>query len=963
MRIRNAIVKTPGQLPLLPVNVKSHIPVPRSRNPRPFNSYIQHTTFKKSPLPTALFEDENLSVVRAHPLDQRRLNRFFLIPNQPLQKHPPPPGLAAEAYSQKMLNWVQVITTPTADTHGTTLLLHFDNKRYVFGNISEGTQRAFVQRNIGIHKVEDVFLAGLVNWQNTGGLLGIILTLADTLAGRVENLRTSLEEKKKRGKVRESDIAINAAAMPKLRIHGGKNTAQLLATARRFIFRKGLPLIPHEIRDDPRPANKHSSEPDWQDINIKVWYMPVQSTRSTTGSPTNPRKRSLGEFIEDSEKVDQEGKPLFNKEDDLKLVNTLVNQMFDSNWTMDALVETTLHQAKLPAKLFVRDKAGHIQVYKGPMPGDGTDVPDIPVLMRQPWPAATVQSLPRTEPSNQSMCYIVKSQDRRGKFNPQAAEAYGVPKTKNKLLVKGENVEGKDGMIVTPEMVIGETVPGNGFAIVDLPDPSYVDSLVNRSEWSDDGIMNEMHVIFWILGPGVATDSRLPEFMQKMSKVRHIVSSTDTCPNMISLESVAAQAFKLRCIDPDRFPLPIYNNLLSLSNTSIADMPSIYEGGQVGKTVQFAPHYLHQDDKIVPFPNIEKIARSSHGHGLDNQVLELAQQARVKISDPEFLAKVEQVESDIPNRDAEVITLGTGSALPSKYRNVSATLVRVPGYGNYLFDCGENTIGQLARVFGDGLPEILRDLRCIWISHLHADHHLGTASVIRAWHEETSKSNPSAKLLVSSHVHMIDWLREYADIENYGFDRLMTSVARYSKASPRQQCPTRFFTEEETAMFGLKQIDACFVQHCFGALATVFTFPSGLKIAYSGDCRPSDDFVEIGKGATLLIHESTFDDELQGDAVAKKHSTMSEAIDVGRRMGARRILLTHFSQRYQKVPTMEENFEVRPDAADDEKARLDEVVLVAFDYMRVKLGDFRKAQAFLPALQKLFEEVEDIKDE
>lgn len=54
----------------------------------------------------------------------------------------------------------------------------------------------------------------------------------------------------------------------------------------------------------------------------------------------------------------------------------------------------------------------------------------------------------------------------------------------------------------------------------------------------------------------------------------------------------------------------------------------------------------------------------------------------------------------------------------------------------------------------------------------------------------------------------------------------------------------------------------------------------------------------------MLLHEATFDDELKGDALAKKHSTTSEAIGVGAAMGARRVILTHFSQRYQKIPSI-----------------------------------------------------------
>ncbi|KAI0840399.1 beta-lactamase-like protein [Hypoxylon sp. FL0890] len=912
------------------------------------------SVFAKTPLPTALFEDPTVSVLRATPRDRLFGARFLLFRNSEATQlcELSPAELAARAFRVKMLNYIQILTTPTADTHGSCLLLHFDNKRYLFGNIAEGTQRALVQRNIGIQRVDNLFLTGLVNWHNHGGLLGVVLVLADTLAGKVESIQANIEERKKKGKsIRQT----NEIVKPSLRIHGGKNLAHLLATARRFIFRKGLPLRPHEIRDDPRSTEQQALEPDWQDANIKVWYMPVQSTPNT---PTSPRKRTHQEFTEGTkaDKQPNASPASSDNEDDIRLVNTIVTQMFDSDWKMDALIETTLHQAKLPAKLFVRDDKGHIQVYTGPMPGGDQEVPDIPVLVRQPWPGAMVAALPHTEPSHQSMCYIVKGHDRRGKFNAQKAENLGVPKWDNKLLTAGQNVVLEDGTVVTPSMVLEETIRGKGFAVVDLPDTSYIDSLVNRTEWSNDSIMNGVHVVFWILGRGVSSDPRLQEFMKNMSKLRHIVSSVDDCPNRISLESVATQSFKLRCIDPDRFPLPTYNNEVSLSGTPTTSTSSLYESGRIGKTVQFAPQYLHQDDKIVPFPDIEKLARDD----LNDEVLELAQQARAKITNPEFLAKLEKVESDIPHRDAEIITLGTGSALPSKYRNVSATLARVPGCGNYLFDCGENTLGQLQRTFGDDLPEILRDLKGIWISHLHADHHLGTASVIRAWHEETSKSNPSAKLLVASHAHMINWLEEYADIENYGFERLITTTF-HSDAIRRgtRICKSRIFTEKETAALGLKQIDACYVTHCLGALATVFTFPSGLKIAYSGDCRPSDDFVILGKGATLLIHESTFDDELKGDAIAKKHSTMSEAIDVGRRMGARRILLTHFSQRYQKVPILEENLEIRDDAEGDKKAELDEVILVGFDYMRVKLGDFRKAQAFLPALQKLFEDVQD----
>jgi len=103
---------------------------------------------------------------------------------------------------------------------------------------------------------------------------------------------------------------------------------------------------------------------------------------------------------------------------------------------------------------------------------------------------------------------------------------------------------------------------------------------------------------------------------------------------------------------------------------------------------------------------------------------------------------------------------------------------------------------------------------------------------------------------------------------------------------------------------GLSTLSVCWVPHCHGARGVALTFPDGFKLSYSGDARPSRKLVEIGMNSTVLLHEATFDDELQGDAKAKRHSTTSEALGVGLAMKAKRVVLTHFSQRYSKIPVM-----------------------------------------------------------
>lgn len=58
----------------------------------------------------------------------------------------------------------------------------------------------------------------------------------------------------------------------------------------------------------------------------------------------------------------------------------------------------------------------------------------------------------------------------------------------------------------------------------------------------------------------------------------------------------------------------------------------------------------------------------------------------------------------------------------------------------------------------------------------------------------------------------------------------------------------------------------------------------------------------VGENSDLLIHEATFEDDLLDEAQLKLHSTTSEAINVAQDMKAKCVILTHFSQRYSKVP-------------------------------------------------------------
>ncbi|KAH9222821.1 hypothetical protein DL95DRAFT_380581 [Leptodontidium sp. 2 PMI_412] len=824
----------------------------------------------------------------------------------------------------KMKSWVQILSTPTADTPGTTLLLHFDNKRYLIGDVAEGTQRAAIQRKLGLSKVADVFLTGTIGWGNSGGILGMILTLADIVT-------VAWEERKKIAEQARARKGLDTAEQVDkqfLNIHGGKNLTHLLATARRFVFRKGMPLYTNEFRAKS-DASTDLMEPTFKDEQIKLWAVVVESEKGVT----SPRKRSHEEFSDETTSTSIDGKQETPEEQEDRydqMRKSVVSAMFQSEWRLDALVKKKLSEVQRPAAIFFRNDKGEIQKYLGATVDEDPSVPDIEVLVRNPWPGAMIETLPPTTPSTTSVCYFIKNHPQRGKFNPKVAKDLGVtPGPDFRKLTGGESVTTSAGKVVTPDMVMAQGSDGGGFAVIELPDTSFVGPLIARPEWSSEHVMPGIGAVIWILGPGVVEDSRLQAFMREKSNLKHIVSSKDCCANYLALESPAAAAIRLHLIDAERFPIPHFCNEPPLA--PVQNLP--YVKARIGHTLQLEPKVELQDATIVPFLDTATVIKEA-----SSDVNELAQVARKEVNSAEFQARLDETQKDIPSKDAEVITLGTGSALPSKYRNVSATLLRVPGYGNYLFDCGENTLGQLNRVFGDETPEILRDLKAIWISHLHADHHLGTVRVIKQWAKETAADEQTRNnsLIVASHDGMTNFLKEYSEVENFGYERIQPIVMEWSSHYYHE------FSEEQTQKVGLTSIKACGVEHCHGALAVAFNFPNGFKVAYSGDCRPSERFVTIGRNATLLIHEATFDDELRSDAIAKKHSTTAEALGVGERMNARRILLTHFSQRYQKIPVMQTEGK-------------DQVAIVAFDYMRCKIGDFAKFEAFKPALVKLYE--------
>lgn len=686
-----------------------------------------------------------------------------------------------------MHSWIQFITTPTVDTPGTGLLLHFDDKRYIIGNIHEGLSRACLQMGVKFVKVSEILITGKTEWENIGGLMGCIMTLADITTASHADLPNKNSERKDTN--------------PSLTIHGGDNITHTLATGRRFIFRKGMPVqVKEYLETGAKHKSGHDWEPDWADHNLQMWAMVIEP--SSVEKPTSfaesksPGKRSFDDFAREDSPPNEsalvtesrEFPPSFGKE---VCANVLVD-MFASSWQKDSFEEVTLAEVAMPAQLFVRNKdTKEIEPYTSLPTGEGP-VPDTKFLVRKPWPLAA--TLPPTKPSHSAMSYIIRCQQRRGKFLVEKAKALNLPvgPLRNDL-ARGLDVQLKDGTIITPEMVLDKARDGKGVVVADLPSQDYIHGLVGRPEWKAVEVMTGVEAVIWILGSGVSQNEELQNFIHDHKHLKHIISSPDHCPNYLAFSSSAAVSSRLNQLDPLRYPIPLHDNVtlpyhgpLSFKNNGASEIFLAERGMKV---------HLQPSVSITKEPISPPTDSSEDELELSENVRKLVEHARLEI-----LSEPTQTEMDnqhLPSPDAEIICLGTGSAIPSKERNVSATLLRVPGAGSYLLDCGENTLGQLRRMYSQPeLGEVLRDLKLIWISHLHADHHLGITSVIKAWHENMDgKMNPAqkpsrkspfqdaqgkakalgseARLCIVSGEQMLGWLREYSSVENYGFDRLV----------------------------------------------------------------------------------------------------------------------------------------------------------------------------------------------
>ena len=308
-----------------------------------------------------------------------------------------------------------------------------------------------------------------------------------------------------------------------------------------------------------------------------------------------------------------------------------------------------------------------------------------------------------------------------------------------------------------------------------------------------------------------------------------------------------------------------------------------------------------------------------------------AEKLREKLKRGACTAATAPTSRDKPQAVAQqgpsIFFLGTGCAEPSKYRASSGILVRM-GFGRgLLMDAGEGTWGQMVRFFGSSMAErIVNDLEVIWISHKHADHMLGILSIVK-------HRTASTPFYVVCPGQVLSWLKEVMPIQGSSCRLIHCEHFGRSKSSAQWEAIGRL---------GLKEWSSFRVIHCEQSYGLSIRHADGWKLVYSGDTRPCRNLQEAARGATVLIHEATFEEELKSHALRKKHCTWREALEAGRICNVRTLILTHFSQRYPKMPALEGPLDIL------------NRTLVAFDGLHLPLSDLAHAPSLMQGIRWLF---------
>ncbi len=267
--------------------------------------------------------------------------------------------------------------------------------------------------------------------------------------------------------------------------------------------------------------------------------------------------------------------------------------------------------------------------------------------------------------------------------------------------------------------------------------------------------------------------------------------------------------------------------------------------------------------------------------------------------------------------------MGTASQVPTRERNHNGYFIRWDDEG-FLLDPGEGTQRQMIYA-GVSASQITK----IFITHFHGDHCLGLAGVLqrlsldRIAHEveiyypaygrkfvenlrnssvyynvaniSEKPFSPGAGVIFENKNLTIETRRLDHSVESWGYrfrekDDVTMLPEKLKAAGVSGRDVGRLKAEGKIEIGGKTVL-----------LEDVSVFKKGLSAAFIMDTRLCDAAFELAKDVDFLICESTYLSAETGEAVKNGHLTAAQAAEIARKSNAAKLVLTHFSQRYNSI--------------------------------------------------------------
>ncbi len=270
----------------------------------------------------------------------------------------------------------------------------------------------------------------------------------------------------------------------------------------------------------------------------------------------------------------------------------------------------------------------------------------------------------------------------------------------------------------------------------------------------------------------------------------------------------------------------------------------------------------------------------------------------------------------------KIVFLGTGAMQPTRERNLSSIYFNYEAE-HFLVDCGEGTQRQMK--IADIKPN---KITRIFISHFHGDHMLGLAGLLKNLEANdynqtlelygpkgietfynhiinSAYGHPSIKvklvelkegIVVNEPKFVIEAVKLDHSVPSFSFsfiekDKRKINLDYLSKFNLKQHPLIGDLQKGKDIVYNGKKILA----------KNATKIVKGLKVTIINDTGFTDKAIKLAKDSDLLISESTFSINEKQKAKDYKHMTTEDAAKIAKKAKVKKLILTHFSQRYKNA--------------------------------------------------------------